>query len=98
MAGGTAARIERCDAIGEIWRAGSKRSLRNDRRLRQPPEDAGAGSAGQDQDKENSSQHSTSIIKRHNSTTSMNALCAISFHEISGRCRRFGNKSRKSLF
>jgi hypothetical protein len=59
MAGGTAARIERCDAIGEIWSAGSKRSLRNDRRLRQPPEDAGAGSAGQDQEKENSSQHST---------------------------------------
>ncbi len=58
MAGGTAARIERCDAVGEVRPTGSKRSRGNDRRDRQPPEDAGAGGASQDQDKENSSQHS----------------------------------------
>jgi hypothetical protein len=39
-----------------------------------------------------------SVIKLRTSTTSMNALCAISFHEIFGRCRRFGNKFVKSLF
>jgi hypothetical protein len=44
-----------------------------------------------------------SVIKlrnsnRLNSMTSMNALCAVSFHEISQACRRFGNKFVKSLF
>jgi hypothetical protein len=58
MAGGTATGIERCDAVGEVRRAGRKRGWGNDRRDRQPPEDAGAGGASQNQAKENSSQHS----------------------------------------
>jgi hypothetical protein len=63
MAGGTAPGIERCDTIGKVRRTGSKRGRGNDRRDRQPPEDSSAGSASQNQAKENSSQHSP--IRRH---------------------------------
>ena len=62
VAGGTAAGIERCDAVGEVRRVGSERGRGNDRRDRQPPEDADADGAGQDQAKENSSQHLRSVV------------------------------------
>src|SRR5438093_4684367 len=39
-----------------------------------------------------------SVIEPSNSTISMNALYAAGFHEISGVCRRFGNKFVKPLF
>ena len=96
VAGGTAAGIERCDAVGEVRRVSSKRSRGNDRRDRQPPENADAGGASQDQAKENSSQHSP-IRHQLQSMASMTALCVISFHEISAS-GRFGNKSGKRCF
>ena len=38
MAGGTSPRIERCEAVGEIWRIGRQHIRRDDRRSCEPPE------------------------------------------------------------
>ena len=76
VAGGTSAGIERCRGR---WRDLADRLAarrRDDRRDRQPPENAEPGNAGQDGQKENSSQHSPIRHRCRNMSASMTALSA----------------------